>query len=71
MIKASEERFRNVIKFCREQKIVSATPAKALTLALNIGQAGVDQEFRSFGIAIARLDPVDEKKITKSESFRK
>ncbi len=69
MIKASDERFRNVVEFCRAQKFVSATPAKTLTLALNIGQAGADQEFRSFGIDISKLDPVDGKKITKRGHF--
>lgn len=71
MIKASEERFRKVIEFCRAHKFLSAIPAKTLTLALKIGQTGPDQEFQSFGIDIAQLDPVDGKKITKSEFFRK
>ncbi len=71
MIKASEERFRKVIEFCREQKFVSPTPARTLTLAFNIGQAEADEEFQVFGIDIARLGPVDEKKIAKSGLFLK
>ncbi|MFM6929017.1 MAG: hypothetical protein ACKOX6_11170 [Bdellovibrio sp.] len=69
MIKASEERFRKVIEFCREQKFASPTPSKTLTFAFNIGQAEADKEFQVFGIDISRLGPVDEKKITKPEFF--
>lgn len=71
MIKANAGRFQKVIDFCREQKFVSATPAKTLRLALEIGQAGLDQEFQSFGISISKFDPVDEKKIAKSGPFSK
>lgn len=71
MIKADEERFRKVIEFWREQNFVSPAPAKMLTLALQLGQSGVDQEFQSFGIQISQFDAVDEKKITKSELFRR
>lgn len=69
--KGGEERFRQVIDFCRGQKFISATPAKSLTLALKIGQTEADQEFHSFGIDISQLGPVDEKKIAKSGHFPK
>lgn len=57
--KGGEDRFRQVIDFCRGQKFISATPAKSLTLALKIGH------WLAMDSIIARMSKGFEKKPTK------
>lgn len=71
LAKTQDRRFQKVIEFCRAQKFVSQKPTKMLSLALKIGQSSADVEFKSFGIQISQMDPVDLKKITTIEVFLK
>lgn len=71
LAKTQDRRFQKVIEFCREQKFVSPKPTKMLSFALKIGQSSADVEFKSFGIQISHMDPVDLKKITTIEVFLK